>query len=206
METSVTRSGGSWKFSVTTVITKVDQIWGNFWGYLEIHNFWVKTAVGTIWATFWGEIGLVFISTFGHTEPETIISREPFFTILTIFCGWKWIKKTETSVTRLGYFWNVLTAKILQKLAQIFRDFFSSLEKGLFGKNYYGYSFCATLGKIGPLFYINIWSHWLRLRERVLERERKVSEITPTCSFSEWYGWYDETDVRTVAIFLQKLL
>ena len=64
-------------------------------------------------------------------------------------------------MTRLGYFWKVLGTNILTKLAQIFNDFLGYLEKALFRSKLFWLLFWATLGKIGSLFYFNIWPHCL---------------------------------------------
>ena len=41
---------------------------GQFWGQFFKHYIKVKMAMGTLWATFRSIIGLLFISTSGHTD------------------------------------------------------------------------------------------------------------------------------------------
>ena len=61
---------------------------------------------------------------------------------------WLW---EETSVTWLGYFWKILAANFLTKVAQIFGNFFNNFQK-LFEEKASVNTILATLGKIWPIF------------------------------------------------------
>ena len=56
---SVTSLGYFWKVLVTIFLTKVAQIFGDFWAILKNITFKVKTNVATFWATF-GKIWATF--------------------------------------------------------------------------------------------------------------------------------------------------
>ena len=69
---SVTRLGNFLKFWVKIFVTKVAQMYSDFWAILKT-SFQLKQRLQTFWASFfYKKIGLLFISASGHTVPIVI--------------------------------------------------------------------------------------------------------------------------------------
>ena len=68
--TSVTRLGDFWKLLGTNFLSKVAQMFVDFLGSLEDHNFISQTGVWLIFGQLLKKIGQLIISTSGHTVDD----------------------------------------------------------------------------------------------------------------------------------------
>ena len=62
----MTRLGDFLNILATNFLTKVAEIFGDFWGYFKYGTFQIKTSADSFFATI-EKIGLLLISTIGHT-------------------------------------------------------------------------------------------------------------------------------------------
>ena len=87
---SVTRLGDFWKFLVTKSLTKVAQMYGNYWGYFEKHHFLGKNSccyylaasgifLSTFYPNIWSHCGL-------PKDFTALIFRQHYFSSILIEC------------------------------------------------------------------------------------------------------------------------